>query len=177
MSSSVGDAVQRADLTVTPGDEMVASAVFQFSGATYSVQFTNESGLLECLDLMTSRARKPETPRFTLRPRGWAPTGPELPPSNLRFDFDRERDVAAAVCLVSDRTGNVHAWMTRGNAGRDDVMLTYDSWNPEDARFPPESFIALAQLRQLIVQWAFGDVLPPPAVEWTVEPPDEIGWF
>jgi hypothetical protein len=176
MSSSVENVLRRADL-IQAGDEMVASGVFQFPGATYSVQFTNEAGLLECLDLMMSRTRKPETPRFTLRPRGWAPKGPEVPPSSLRFDFDRERDVAAAVCLVNDRAGNVYAWMTHGDAVQDDVVLTHDSWNPDDTKFPPESFVIVAQLRELVAQWAFGEILPPPAVEWTAELPDEIGWF
>jgi hypothetical protein len=176
-NGSVENLVRRADLIDAPGGEWIASGVFQFSGATYSVQFTNETGLLECLDLMMSRTRKPGTPRFTLRPRGWAPKGPEVPPSSLRFDFDRERDVAAAVCLVNDRAGNVHAWMTHGGAGRDDVVLTHDTWNPDDTRFPPESFVTVAQLRELVAQWEFGEVLPPPAAEWSAELPDEIGWF
>jgi hypothetical protein len=56
MSNSVENVLRRADL-IQAGDEMVASGVFQFSGATYSVQFTNEAGLLECLDLMMSRTQ------------------------------------------------------------------------------------------------------------------------
>ena len=177
MSSSVENAMRRADLIDASGGEWVASGVFQFSDATYSVEFTNENGLLECLDMMMSLSHKPGTPRFTLRPRRWAPKGPEVPPSSLRFDFDHEHGVAAAVCLVCDRAGNVYAWMTRGGAGRSDFVLSHDSWNPDDTRFPQQSFITIAQLRELVAQWAFGDVLPPPAVEWAVEPPDEIGWL
>jgi hypothetical protein len=56
-------------------------------------------------------------------------------------------------------------------------VLTYDLWNPDDTRFPPDSFIAIGQLHKLFVQWAFGDVLPPLSVERTVQLPDEIGWL
>lgn len=177
MSSSVENAVTRADLIDAPYGEWVASGVFQFSGAIYSVEFNHDVGLLECLDVMMSLPDKPGTPRCSLRPRHWAPEGPAVPPSSLRFDFNREHGVAAAVCMVCDRADNVYAWMTRGDSGRSDTVLTYDSWNPDETRYPPESFITIPQLRELVVQWAFGDVLPPPAVEWTIELPDEIGWF
>jgi hypothetical protein len=177
MISSVRDAVSRSDLAHAATHDLVASGVFQFSGATYSVQFTSESGLLECLDVMMSRPRKPETPRLYLRARGYLPDRPEWPPSNLRFDFDAEHGVAAVVCLAVDRHGEMHAWMTRGDAARHDVVLTHDSWNPEDRRFPAESFITIAELRELVVRWAFGDVLPPPTTHWAEQPADEVGWF
>jgi hypothetical protein len=175
--SSVENAVRRANLVDAPRGEWVVSGSFQFPGAVYSGQFDYDVGLLEGLDMMMSRQHKPATPAFILRPRQWDLDGPKAPPSNLRFDFDRKRNVAAAVCLVCDRWDNVYAWMTRGDAGRDDVELVHDPWNPGDTTFPPSSFITIAQLRELMVQWAFGDVLPPPAVEWTTEDPDVIGWF
>jgi hypothetical protein len=177
MTRGVDDLVRRSDLSHADMHRLKASGVFQFSGATYSVAFRSEDGLLECLDTMMSLRRKPGTPRLYLQAEDYTPEGPEWPPSNLRFDFDRDRGVAAAVLLALDRHNEIHTWMTRGDAARDDVVLTHDSWNPEERRFPPQSFITLAELRELVVQWAFGDVLPPPAVEWAVEPHDEVGWF
>lgn len=175
--TAVDDRVRRSDLIHADTHRLTASGVFQFQGATYSVAFRSEPGLRECLDTMVSMRRKPGTPRLYLDAKGYEPDGPEWPPSNLRFDFDREHDVAAAVLLALDKHNEIHTWMTRGDAGRNDVMLTHDSWNPAERRFPPESFITIAQLEELVVQWAFGDVLPPPAAEWAVEPHDQVGWL
>jgi hypothetical protein len=177
MTTGVDDKVRRADLVHASTHEIVASGVFQFSGATYSVQFKSELGLLECLDIMMSRPHKPSTPRLYLQAQGYKADSPEWPPSNLRFDFDTTHGVAAAVCLALDKHNEIHTWMTCGNAGQDGVVLTHDSWNPDERRFPVTSMITIDQLRELVVQWAFGDLLPPPVVQWTVEPHDEVGWL
>jgi hypothetical protein len=177
MTSSTEGVLSREDLAHAATHDLAASGVFQFSGATYSVQFTSDWGLQECLDTMLSSPRKPATPRLYLRARGYEPDGPEWPPSNLRFDFDIKHGIAAAVCLVMDCHGEMHAWTTRGNAGREDVVLTHDSWNPEDRRFSPASLVTIAELRELATEWAFGDVLPPPSVHWAVENPDDVGWL
>ena len=177
MTIGVDDMVRRSDLAHADTHAIAASGVFQFSGATYSVQFKSESGLLECLDIMMSMPRKPATPRLYLQAQGYKGDGPEWPPSNLRFDFDTEHGVAAAVCLVLDKHNEIHTWMTRGDAGQEGVVLTHDSWNPDERRFPFGSLITIDQLRDLVVQWAFGDALPPPAVQWAIEPHEEVGWF
>jgi hypothetical protein len=177
MTSGVEDQVRRSDLAHAATHQLDASGVFQFSGATYSVRFKSTSGLLTCLDVMMSFPRKPSTPRLHLSARGYESPEPEWPPSNLRFDFDREHGVAAAVLLALDKHNGIYQWMTRGDAGRDDVFLTHDSWNPDERRFPPAAFITIDQLREVLVQWAFGDVLPPPAVDWVVESQEEVGWF
>lgn len=41
--------------------------------------------------------------------------------------------------------------------------------------FPPESFITVAQLRQVVLEWAFDEVQPPEAAKWTDAP--GVGWF
>jgi hypothetical protein len=41
--------------------------------------------------------------------------------------------------------------------------------------FPPESFITIPELRKVVTQWAFGDVVPPPAARWIDMP--SVGWF
>jgi len=167
----------RAELAHAATHRLKARANFQYSDAQYSVEFTTEAGLLRCLDTMMSFPRKSATPRLHLWAEGYKPRGPEWPPSNLRFDFDREHEVAAAVLLVLDRDGDIHQWMTLGDAGRDDVFLTHDSWSPKERRFPPESFITVPQLRAAVAEWAFGDVFPPPAVRWRVASEDEVGWL
>jgi len=92
-------------------------------------------------DLTTTTSLKPATPRLHLRAEGYKPQGPELPPSNMRFDFNLEHEVAAAVLLILDKDDMIDQWMTLGDAGRDDVFLTHDSWAPMDRQFPMESFI------------------------------------
>ncbi|MGH9893984.1 MAG: hypothetical protein ACREA0_18785 [bacterium] len=64
--------------------------------------------------------------------------------------------------------------MTQGQAGRDDVVLTHDSWNPKETAFPPSAFITVTELRALLPQWAFDDALPPSAVRWIAVP--DVGW-
>jgi len=137
--------------------------------ATYSVSFVHEDGLVRCLDTMMSFPRKPATPRLSLRPDGYREKRPEWPVSAMRFDFDTEHAVAAAVLLALDRDAVSHTWMTQGDAA-------HDSWDPDNKRFPPESFITIAELREIVVQWAFGDVLPPPATRWTTVPHEDVGW-
>lgn len=51
------------------------------------------------------------------------------------------------------------------SAAQSGAELTHDSWNPDDKRFPPESFVTIDELRDVVRQWAFGDVLPPPVVD------------
>jgi len=48
--------------------------------------------------------------------------------------------------------------------------------NPAYATFPQESFLPIAMLRDAVIQWAFGDVLPPLAVTWRHATEDEVGW-
>jgi hypothetical protein len=38
-------------------------------------------------------------------------------------------------------------------------------------------FVTIAELREVVLQWAFGDVLPPPAVQWVTVPHESVGWF
>lgn len=177
MTKAVDGTIRRADLAHADDHELVASGVFQFSGAVYSVEFRNERGLLECLDTMMAFPRKPATPRLYLNAENYTSTSPEWPPSNLRFDFDRKAQVGAAVLLIVDRHEDIHAWMTHGAQDRRDVTLTHDSWNPRERQFPSSALVELADLREAVRQWAFGDALPPPAVGWTPVPDEDIGWL
>ena len=108
---------------------------------------------------------------------GYTPQGPEWPPANLRFDFDRDAGVGAAVLLVLDRYDDIRAWMTHGGGAQNDIALTHDSWSPKERQFPSWSLVDLPKLREAICQWAFNDNLPPSAVGWTPMPDEEIGWL
>jgi hypothetical protein len=103
------------------------------------------------------------------------PPGAKFPSCNLRFHFNVEYNIAAAVLMALDARDELHSWMSRGNSGRDDIVLAHDTWNPDDTRFPPESFISIDELRVVVSQWAFGEVLPPPGVRWVSVP--EVGWL
>lgn len=143
--------------------------------ATYTANFRHKVELVRFLDFLLSSPDKPATSRLYRR-ASIHPFKPEYDLSNLRFQFDSDHDVAAAVLLADDHEDDViHRWMTRGDAGRTDVVLAHDSWNQHETLFPPESFITVAQLRTVVTEWAFGEVLPPPAVSWAEV--DGIGWF
>lgn len=176
MTTLGSEPLSRSELYYADDHELTASGVFQFQDATYQVSFTHEDGLLRCLDTMMSFPDKPATPRLSLRPAGYRGPRPEWPVSALRFDYDPAHQVAAVVVLALDRNAASHVWMSRGPAGRADVVLTHDTWDAENKRFPPEAFISLPRLRTVIAQWAFGEVLPPPAISWTAVAHETVGW-
>lgn len=44
---------------------------------------------------------------------------------------------------------------------RAEHYLAHDSWNERETRFPPESFVTIAELRQAVLGWTFGERVPP----------------
>lgn len=148
---------------------------FQMGEANYSVGFYTERELTRFLEFLFAAPGKPATSRLYRR-ASIHPWKPDYDLSNLRFQFDPGHQVAAAVVLVDDHQADrVSTWMTTGNAGRSGVVLAHDSWNEHETLFPPESFITLSELRSAVVEWAFGDALPPPAVKWVDAP--GVHWF
>ena len=164
-----------ADFGVTPHG-WVTSGVFQVGTANYQCEFRGEPELRRFMDFLLASPSKPATSRLYLH-QSVTPVRPEHHLSNLRFQFDAEHDVAAAVLLLIDRNhdNELLTWMTRGDAGQPDVALAHDSWNADETQFPPESHISLSQLRELVTQWACGDLVPPTAVQWS--PVSDITWF
>jgi hypothetical protein len=163
--------LRRADLAGAPDGPLVASGVFQFADSIYEVTFHNDGGLTRCLDFVLAY---PEDDPAVARLHLTSP-GAKFPSCNLRFHYNIEHRVAAAVLIAFDTNDEIHSWMSRGTAGRGGIVLSHDTWNPDDTRFPSNSFISVDELRAIVSQWAFGDVLPPPAIEWVVVP--EIGWL
>jgi hypothetical protein len=152
------------------------TGAFQSGSTTYSGTFNTEAELTRFLDFLLASPEQFATSRMYRR-AAIHPFKPEYDLSNLRFQFDPEHEVAAAALLADDHDEDrLYRWVTRGNAGRDDVVLAYDSWNQHETQFPPEAFITVRQLRDVVVQWAFGEVLPPPAVRWG-DAPDNLAWF
>lgn len=154
----------------------VTSGVFQVGAANYQCEFRAEPELRRFVDFLIASPTQPDTSRLYLH-QSVTPVRPEHYLSNLRFQFDAEHDVAAAVVLLIDRNHDdeILTWMTRGEAGRSDVALAHDSWNADETRFPPESHITLAQLREVVAEWAYGELVPPAAVQWS--PVSDITWF
>jgi hypothetical protein len=144
--------------------------VFHLRDAEYTVTFRTPAGLATFLGLYLAEADDTKVARLHLTPQG---TG--LPAANLRFQLNHAHQVAAAVLIAMDADGRSHSWMTRGGAGTPNVVLAHDTWHPLETALPPESFIAIGELRPVLTQWAFGETLPPPAVEWRSV--RDVGWF
>jgi hypothetical protein len=154
-----------------PADrQLQASGVFYFDGAVCDVTFSGEHGLSTFLDFYLAHGDSDVVTRLYLTPQG-----EKFPSANLRFQFDRDRQVAAAVLIAADRHDQQYSWMTRGTAGHGDVTLAHDTWNPDDTRMPPEAFITISELRETLTQWLVGDVLPPRPALWTEVP--DVRWF
>lgn len=146
MTRTVGRAATWSDLGVDRRG-WVVSGVFAVDGSTYETTFASEAELARFLDFAFASPIKPATTRLYLHPDE-APARPEHQVSNLRFQFDPAHRVAAAVLLVIDRdAGRLLSWRTVGDAGR---LLHHDP-----------------QLRGAVIEWAFGDMVPPSAVSWT----------
>jgi hypothetical protein len=167
----VAEALHRTELaTIGGGRRLEPSGVFALRGASYTVTFESPAGLAAFLDLYVAEADDTKVARLHLTPAG---TG--LPVANLRFQLSRAHRVAAAVLIAMDAEGDSHSWMTRGEAGVPTVALAHDSWHPVETALPPESFITVEQLGAVLNQWAFGDMLPPPAARWVSV--RDVGWF
>jgi hypothetical protein len=164
------DGLHRTDLAAPGGRRLEATGVFHLRGAVYTVTFETEPALASFLDLYLSSADDSKVARLHLTPQG---TG--LPAANLRFQINLANGVAAAVLIAMDADGRSHSWMTNGGMARVGVLLAHDTWHPGETALPPESFITVAQLRTVLAQWAFGEVLPPPAVDWVSV--RDVGWF
>lgn len=172
--------VERPRLWSDFGDSwlrLLVSGVFQ-GRASYECEFWYAEELRKFLDFLFESSGKPATSRL-YRHKNIHPRKPEHYLSNLRFQFDAERGVAAAVIVVfdEDEEGNVSrfSWMTRGDAACDGVVLAHDSWNQHETMFPPESYVTIDQLRDVVLEWAFGERVLPSGVEWLPAP--EVGWF
>lgn len=151
------------------------AGIFNSGVGSYSATFHSEPELIRFLDFLFRSAEKPATSRMYRRASIY-PSQPEHDLSNLRFQFDNDRNVAAAVLLADDHADDhVYRWMTRGGAGQAGAVLAHDSWNEHETRFPPESFITIPELRTAVAEWAFGEDLPPLSVSW-VEAAG-VNWF
>lgn len=162
-------------MTLLDRHECVVSGVYGVSGASYSAEFAAESELARFLEFLFTSKVKPATSRMYMH-ANTSPLRPEHYVSNLRFQFDPDYQIGAAVLLVIDRASDrMRSWRTVGEAGRTDVVLAHDSWNEHETVFPPEAFVTLSELHTLVMQWAFGETVPPPVVSWA----DVVGvdWF
>jgi hypothetical protein len=178
VTTTVGRPVAWSDLVRASGLDPCGWHVageFTTGAASYGVTFHSESELARFLDFLFAAPDKPATSRLYRRASIY-PFQPHYDLSNLRFQFDPQHQVAAAVVLAyGHQDDHLWQWRTRGNAGYPDVTLAHDSWNEHETVLPPESFITMPQLRTAVLEWAFGEQIPPLAVDWT--PTTGIGWF
>lgn len=170
MTTTIRSGLLKADLHGPEHRQLECSGFFYLNGARYGVTFTDEHGVATFLDLYLTEGDDQVVARMYLKYQG-----EDFPVGNLRFQFNAEHQVAAAVIQAVDKEQNLYSFMTRGDASRSDVILAHDSWNPNETIMPPESFITVPQLRDVVTQWVTQDKLPPPAVPWTAV--SEVGWF
>lgn len=159
----------KIDLAGPDDRHLQATGTFYLRGAVHNVTFENAPGVLRMLDMLEAEGDDAMVASLHLTRQGET-----TPVANLRFQFNREHQVAAAVLVALDKHRQLYSWMTRGDAGRDDVTLVHDPWNPGDTALPPESFIIVPQLRPAVVEFAFTEALPPPSVRWASVP--DVGW-
>ncbi|GAB3446619.1 Imm1 family immunity protein [Actinophytocola sediminis] len=159
----------RVDLAGPDDRYLQATGVFYLRGAVHNVTFDDADAVVTLLELMGSAGDDTMVHSLYLTPQGES-----APSANLRFQFNREHQVAGAVLVVLDRQRRLYSWRTLGNAGRDDVLLVHDAWNPGDTALPPEAFITVAELRAAVVEFVTGEVLPPRGVEWAAVA--DVGW-
>jgi hypothetical protein len=170
MKTTIGGQLHKRDLA-GPADRFIdTSGVFHVQGAVCDVTFSDEQGVSNFLDFYLAHGSDEVVARLYLTPQG-----EKFPSANLRFQFNREHQVAAAVLIAADQDNQQHSWITRGNVGRDDLSLAHDTWNAVETRMPPEAFITVAELREVITQWVVGEVLPPGPVRWAEVP--DVRWF
>ncbi|HEX7661884.1 MAG TPA: hypothetical protein VF444_20645 [Pseudonocardiaceae bacterium] len=177
MSALTSGSLLRADLAYGAEHVLVPSDTFDAEHVIAGEYPATRAGLTRFVDDLARAVVRRGPVHLYLIPAGHRIELPELPAANLHFDLDPEQGVAAASLAVQDRDGEIHQWMTVGTAGRDDVLLTQDAWNADVKRFPSAAFITVAQLRDVVLQWAFGDILPPPAVPWRAASEREVGWL
>lgn len=180
MTRSTDSRFRRADLAHGADHVLVPSGWFRDdTGSSFTATFGTEATLGAFLDLVLRFPHTTSTVTMVLKPRGYKPAPsapPEFLPSSLYFDIDRTHETAAAALLLLDANGQSHQWLTRGDLGRDDLVLVMDPYNPEYARFPRDSVIAARAMRDVVIGWAFGDELPPATTAWRSATEDEVGW-
>jgi hypothetical protein len=141
------------------GQNLRASGTFQFHDVTYEVTFTTVQGLTRCIDIMFGYGEKSFVVRLYLKS-----INADWPSANMRFDYDLEHQVAAGSLTALDVSEILYGWETVGNAGRDDIFLTGDSWNPDERRYSPSAFVPPPAMRQAVAEFTFGEELPPLAM-------------
>jgi hypothetical protein len=180
VTRSTENRFRRVDLAHGVDHVLVPSATFRDdAGSSFTATFGTEVALRAFLDMVSRYPGTTSTVTMFLKPRGYKPAPsapPEFVPSSLYFDLDQASGIAAAALLLVDATGLSHQWLTQGDLGRGDITLVADPHNPEYATFPHESLLPVSMLRDAVLQWAFGDDLPPTSVAWRPATEDEVGW-
>lgn len=164
--------MHRADLRHADQHQLSASGAFYLPGAFAEIKFETPSGLSEFLTYYLEHGDDSRIGRMHLTPNSSAI---KHPVANLRFQFNRQHQVAAAVMLAAHQDDSLHTWVTADNAARHDLELAHDSWNPEGTRFPPDSYVHMLTLRHALLAFAFGRRLPPPPATWREH--EDVGWF
>lgn len=155
-------------------DRYTVKALFQYPSGVYDARISTRDGFARFLDFVFAIPEEPHNPALYLLPNIAADTAPC---AYLKFDYNLDTNTAAAVTLAIDHDNTHHCWLTQGHAARDDIHLTADSWNPDENLFPLSSYITIAQLRHVILDWAFDNALLSSATTWTPSDPHAWPWI
>ncbi len=147
MTTLVAGHLRRSDLVHAADHELVPSDTFEAKDTISGGYPVTPDGLSSLLDSLIHSPAKTSPMHLYLIPVGHRIELPEFPPSNLHFDLDPDHEVGAASLATWDKDDEVRQWMTVGDAGRSDVLLTQDPSNAEQKRCRP-----------LNVRWAGSDL-------------------
>jgi len=166
--------MRRSDLLYADQYGLTATGIFDVAPATSAqMRFGTVSGLGKFLDYYLAHGDDSVVARMYLAPNASAIR--DSPVANLRFQFNRRHQVAAVVLLAATADGACSTWVTADNVPCHGLDLAHDTWNPRDTRFPPTSYVHLSTLKPTLLEFAFGDTLPPGPASWHSYA--EVGWF
>lgn len=150
--------------------KLSVTGFFYLPGATCDATFTSVEGLRDFLSYYLNHGRTDVVGRMYL-----VSSTLKWPVANMRFQFDHEQQLAAAVLLATHKDGTIKSWFTADGVQHSGVELSHDSWNPENTRFPDSAYVHMPVLRHTLLEFGFGSQLPPVAASWQecVDP----GWL
>lgn len=168
------DYLAKRDLLNARDAELIPYAAYQWHNTSNRVAVHNADGMDFLLDTLLSPNAEPVTVSLSLKQAG---EERKQGPANLYFSVNQQANVAAAALVAADNNRTGHQWYTSGNAWTPtSPVLAEDPHIPYDTPFPTSAYVTIEQLRPAVHEFAWGNMLPPPSMEWTTVSEADIRW-